>query len=140
MGDTDGAESRDKTSKTKIEDWDNRKCRTGNPAIHALVEAIDGIVGSNSIGEVQKGLVNRGAIAVIPAPTYGYMRKDEFYTGPLEDNLLNEWVPCALRGMIYTDKVGRCMSADTFFPDTVGMCRGDLRMSLAYEIHEGSRV
>ena len=86
----------------------------GNPAINALVEVIDGIVGSNIIGEAQKGLVNLGAIAVIPAPTYGYMRKDEFYAGSSGGNLLNEWAPYALRGMIYTDKVGRCMSADTF--------------------------
>ena len=49
----------------------------GNPAING----IGGIVGRNSIVEVQKRLVNRGATAVIPAPTYGYMRKDEFIHG-----------------------------------------------------------
>ena len=53
-------------------------------------------------------------MAELPPPTYGYMRKDEFYTGSLDGNLLNEWVTYALRGMIYTEKIGRCMSRDTF--------------------------
>ena len=53
-------------------------------------------------------------MADLPPPTYGYMRKDEFYTGSLDGNLLYEWVPYALRGMIYTEKIGRCTSADTF--------------------------
>ena len=97
-----------------------------NPAINALVQVTDGIVGRNSIGEVQKGLVNRGAIAEIPAPTYGYIRKDDFYVGPLGDNLLNEWDPYALRGMIYTDKVGRCMSPDTFIRQILWECLEDI--------------
>ena len=35
----------------------------GNPEINALVGAIDGIVGNNSIGEMRKGLGNKGAMA-----------------------------------------------------------------------------
>ena len=117
----------------------------GNPAINALVEVIDGIVGSNSIGEVQKELVNRGAIAEIPAPTYGYMRKAVFYAGSLGDNLLNEWVPYALRGMIYTDKVGRCMSADTFICqipweglEEICACRWHMRYTRGVVFKDGS--
>ena len=86
----------------------------GNPAINALAEVIGGIVGDHSIGEVQEGLASRGAIAEIPPPTYGYMRRDEFYTGSLGDNLSNEWVPYAMRGLIYSGKVGRNTSADTY--------------------------
>ena len=55
----------------------------GNPALNALTEVIEAIVGSNSIGEVQKDLTDRGAMAEIPPPTYGHMRRDDFYIGSL---------------------------------------------------------
>ena len=53
-------------------------------------------------------------MAEIPIPTHGYMRRDEFYSMALDGNLLNEWVSHTLRSMIYTERVGRCMSSDTF--------------------------
>ena len=127
-------ESGHRTSKTKIEIGTTGNAGPGNPERNALVEAIDGIVGSNSIGDVQKELTNRGAMAEVPPPTYGYMRRDEFYSGSLGDNLLNEWVPYELRGMIYTDEVGRCMSAGTFICqlpwgglEEIGACRWNMR-------------
>ena len=45
----------------------------------------------------------------IPAPTYGYMRRDEFYVGTIDGKFANEWVMFPLRGMIYTDRKGRNM-------------------------------
>ena len=86
----------------------------GNPAINALLGGIGGVVGNHSIGEVKRVLEERGVLTEIPMPTHGYMRRDEFYSRALGDNLLNEWVSRTLRIMIYTERIGRCMSADTF--------------------------
>ena len=64
----------------------------GNPAINALWDVIAEKVGNNSIGEVKKDLASRGIVTEIPAPTYGYMRRDEFYVGTINGDLANEWV------------------------------------------------
>ena len=64
----------------------------------------------------------------LPPNTYGYMRKDEFYTGSLAGNLLNEWVPYALRGMLYRENWKAHVGRYFYLPDTMGKCREDLRL------------
>ena len=64
----------------------------GNPAINALWCAVGAKVGNNSIGEAKKDLSSRGISTEIPAPTYGYMWRDEFYVGTIDGDLANEWV------------------------------------------------
>ena len=59
----------------------------------------------------------RRAVTVILPPTYGYMRRDEFYAESADGNLMNERVDIALREMIYTDRKGRNLGAD------MGICR-----------------
>ena len=70
---------------------------------------IEAKVGNNSIGEVKKDLSSRGIVTEIPAPTYGYMRRDDFYVGTIDENRTSEWVAFSLRGMIYADRRGRNM-------------------------------
>ena len=85
----------------------------GNPAINAMWEVIEAKVGNNSIGEMQKEMASRGVLTEIPAPTYGRARGDELHMGIIDENLVREWVPVALRGMIYTDRRGRNMGKDS---------------------------
>ena len=79
----------------------------GNPAINALWGAVEEKLGNNSIGEAQEDLVRRGVATEIPAPTYGYMRRNEFYLGTIDVDLANGWVMYTLRGTIYTDRKER---------------------------------
>ena len=80
----------------------------------------------------------------IPIPTPGFMRRDEFYTKSLDDKLLNEWVPRTLRSMIYTERIGRCMSADTFIckvpwkgQERICACRWRMRYTRGVRQKEG---
>ena len=82
----------------------------------------------------------------LPTPTHGYMRKDEFYTRSLDGNLLNEWAPRTSRGMIYTERLGRCMSSDTFIcklprkgQDAICACRWHVRYTRGVELKEWKR-
>ena len=116
----------------------------GNPAINALLDLVEGVVGANSIGEVKKDLAQREAKAEFPPPPYGYLRRDEFYTRSLDDNLPNEWVTHALRGMIYTEIIGRCMSADTFIcripwlgKERICACRWHMRYTRGVVLKDG---
>ena len=70
-------------------------------------------MGNNSIGEMQKGLESRGIVTEIPAPTYRYMRRGDLYVDTIGENLTNEWLLCAISGMIYTDRRGRNMGTDS---------------------------
>ena len=67
-------------------------------------------------------------------PTEGYMRRDEFYTRSPDGDLANEWVVGTLRGVIYTEKIGRRTSSDTFIcmapwveQDRICACRWRMR-------------
>ena len=108
------------------------------------MDAIEGVVGANSIGEAKKELAQRGASAEFPTPTYGYMGKGGFYTGSSGGNLLHEWVTYALRGVIYTEKIGRSMSADTFIcqipwrgQERIGACRRNMGYTRGVALKDG---
>ena len=82
------------------------------------MDAIKGVVGTNSIGEAKKELRRRGFSAELPPPSIGYVGEGEFHTGSPGANLLNEWATYSLRegmgAVIYTKGIGRFASGDTF--------------------------
>ena len=59
-------------------------------------------------------LEGRGVFTEMPIPSEGYLGSDDFYTRSIDEDLVNECAIVALRGVIYTERIGRCMSADAF--------------------------
>ena len=116
----------------------------GNPATNAILDVIEGVVGANSFGEVKKESIQRNVTEELTPPTYGYMGKVEFYTRSVDGNLMNERVSHALRGMIYTEEIGRCMSSDTFIchipwqgGERICACRCHMRYARGVVLKDG---
>ena len=79
----------------------------GAPGINDLSETIEGFIRGRSLGEIGEDLGARGVVTEVPMPTYGYMRRDEFYHVSRDDDLINGWALGALNGLIHTDRQGR---------------------------------
>ena len=83
------------------------------PSINSSSGTIEGFIGGRSLVEMKDDLWSRGVASEVPLPTYGYMRKDEFYHVSKDDDLLNDWAAGALKGLIHTDRKGRNAGAES---------------------------
>ena len=70
------------------------------------METIDAYIEGGSLVEIRRELGSKGVASEVPMPTYGYVRKDEFYHTSKDEDLINDWVVGALRGLIHTDRKG----------------------------------
>ena len=86
----------------------------GAAAINASVETIEGFVGGGDRVEVQESLVARGVATEAPAPTYGYLRKNDVLFNRKDDDLISDWVGETLEGLVYTDRYGRNAGVESF--------------------------
>ena len=106
MGNTDGAECRDKGHTAKIEDMFRMKYWWGAPEINALWATIESSIGGGSIIDVHIELGEGGVVSEVPMPTYGYMRRDSSYRATTDGNLIDDWAIGAVKGLVYTDRKG----------------------------------
>ena len=85
----------------------------GAPSTNDTTETIDGYIEGRSLVEIKIAPGSRGVLSEVPTPTYGYMRKDEFYHMGKDEDLINDWVVGALGGLIHTDRKGRSAGKET---------------------------
>ena len=74
---------------------------------------IEGLIGGGSLVEMKDELGPKGVVSEVPMPTYGYMRKDEFYHVSNDEYLLNDWALGTLKGLIHTGRKGRGTGVET---------------------------
>ena len=80
---------------------------TGNvAAINVTVDAIEGIVGSRSLVEVNEALAAMGHMAEIPVPGYGYVIGRWLLHEKMDFDLRNDWAGGDLDELTYTDRKG----------------------------------
>ena len=79
----------------------------GNVAsINAMVETIDGVVGSRALVGENEALAARGHLAEMPAPAYGYVRGIFLLRERMEFDLCNDRANGNLGELTYTDRQG----------------------------------
>ena len=66
------------------------------------------------------------------APTYGYLRSDEFYHRSRDGDLINDWVTDTWKVLIYADRQGRNTGRRTFICQIPAKDTCDCRYHMRY--------